>query len=73
MFEPLSSNVPPVAASYQSIAEPAGGVAEIVTVPVPHVAPLVEVAGTAGAGLTVAVTTNLVADTQPVDKFLTSA
>ena len=48
------------------------GVADILTIPVEHLAPLVP-AGAAGNALTVAVTAVLVADTQPVVVFLASA
>jgi len=51
---------------------PEPGVAEMVTVPVPHLAlPVPE--GAAGNGFTVAVTAILVEETQPVVVFLASA
>ena len=54
--------------------KPAPGAAtEIVTVPVPQLDPFVAPVGAAGTVLTVAVTAVLVADTQPVLVFLTSA
>ena len=39
VVEPDKSAVPPLAAAYQSIVSPAPGVAEMVTVPVPHLDP----------------------------------
>jgi len=72
LFEPANNNVPPEAASYQSMISPAPGVAEIVTVPVPHRAFPTPVGG-AGNGSTVAVTAVLVAETQPVEVFRASA
>ena len=72
LFEPASNNVPPDAPLYQSMVSPAPGVAEMVTVPVPHLAaPAPE--GAAGAAFTVAVTAVLVAETQPVVVFLACA
>ena len=69
---PVVSALPPVAAAYQSIVSPTPGVADIVIVPVPHLAaPLPP--GADGRGFTVAVTAVLVADTQPVVVFLASA
>lgn len=68
--EPPARTVPPVAAAYQSTVSPAGIVADIVTVPVPHLvkgpAPAV---GAPGTGLIVAVTAVRVADTQPAVVF----
>ena len=64
-FVPVVSAVPPVAAAYQSMVCPAPGVAEIVTVPVPHRDAGVP-AGAAGSVLTVAVTAVLVDEIQPV-------
>ena len=65
---------PPEAAAYQSMVKPAPGAAtEIVTAPVPHLAPFVAPVGAAGIGFTVAVTKVLVPDTQPVVVLLTSA
>ena len=72
LFEPASNNVPPDAASYQSMVSPAPGVAEMVTVPVPHLEPTVPV-GAAGTAFIVAVTAVLVAATHPVVVFLASA
>ena len=65
---PPAKTVPPVATSYQSITFPAL-LAEILTVPVPHLEPLVPV-GAVGIVFTVAVTAVLVADVQPVVVFL---
>ena len=70
---PLPSNVPADAASYQSIVVPPGLVADMVTVPGPHLAPLTGAVAAAGIALTVAVTDVLVADTQPVVVFLVCA
>ena len=68
----LNNNVPPLDAEYQSIVCPAPGVAEIFTVPVPHLdAPLP--VGAEGAGFTVATTATLDDDVQPVLVFLASA
>ena len=69
---PLDNGTPPEAASYQSMVSPAAGVAEMVTVPVPHLAAPVPV-GALGIVLTVAVTGVRVADTHPVVVFLDSA
>ena len=61
---PVPSAVPPEAAAYQSIADPAAVVADKVTVPVPQrVAGVVD--STLGTAFTVAVTAVLV-ETQPV-------
>jgi len=69
LFEPANNNVPPEAASYQSMVSPAPGVAEMATVPVPHLeAPVPE--GAAGTAFTVAVTAVLVAEIHPVVVFL---
>ena len=70
---PPASTAPPVAAAYQSIVSPAPTLADIVTVPVPHLAPSTGLIGAAGIGLTVAVTATLVVEVQPVVVFLTSA
>ena len=67
---PLPNNVPADAASYQSMVVPAGLVADIVTVPVPHLEPLTGAVAAAGIGLTVAVTGVLVVEIQPVVVFL---
>ena len=70
---PPVSTAPPVEAEYQSIVVPAGLVAEIVTVPNPHLDPLTGDVGAVGKGLIVAVTDVLVEDMQPVVVFLASA
>jgi len=70
---PPVSTAPPVEAEYQSIVVPAGLVAEIVTVPDPHLDPLTGDVGAVGKGLMVAVTDVLVEDMQPVVVFLASA
>ena len=70
---PLPIKVPPVEASYQSIEVPAALVADIVTVPAPHIEPSTGLIAGVGIELTVAVTAVLVADIQPVFVFLTSA
>ena len=70
---PPVSTAPPVEAEYQSIVVPAGLVAEIVTVPDPHLDPLTGDVGAVGSGLIVAVTGVLVKDMQPVVVFLASA
>ena len=51
-LDPVVNAVPPLAAAYQSIVSPPPGVAEIVTVPVPHLDAWIAT-GTAGAGFTV--------------------
>ena len=72
-LEPLPNNVPPLDASYQSIVVPAALVAEIVTVPGPHLEPFTGDVAAAGIAFMVAVTAVLVDDTQPVVVFLVSA
>ena len=52
--DPLVNTEPPAAISYQSIVSPEPGVADILTVPVPHLVPFVP-EGVAGFALTVAV------------------
>ena len=49
---------------------PAGLVADIVTVPVPHLEPLTGAVAAAGTGFIVAVTAVLVVEIQPVVVFL---
>jgi hypothetical protein len=71
--EPPARTVPPVAAEYQSMVVPAGLVAEIVTVPGPHLDPLAGDVGAAGKGLIVAVTGVRLLDIHPVEVFLASA
>lgn len=72
-LEPVPSKLPPADASYQSIVVPAGLVAEMVTVPVPHVEPLTGEVAAAGIGFIVAVTGVLDEETQPVMVFLVCA
>ena len=69
---PPVRTVPPVAAAYQSTVSPAATLADIVTVPVPHLE-LPAGVGTPGIEFTVAVTGVLDADTQPVVVFLVCA
>ena len=69
---PPVRTVPPVAAAYQSTVSPAPTLADIVTVPVPHLE-LPAGVGTLGIEFTVAVTGVLDADTQPVVVFLVCA
>jgi len=52
---------------------PAGLLAEIVTVPAPHLDALTGDVGTLGNGLMVAITAVRVGETQPVVVFLASA
>jgi hypothetical protein len=72
LVAPVANAVPPEAAAYQSIVSPAPGVAEIMTVPVPHLELAVPV-GATGTGFTFAVTAVLVDEIQPVVVFLVSA
>lgn len=67
--EPSLRTLPPVEAANQSMVAPALAVAEIFTVPVPHLIPTV---ATVGLLFTIAVTAVLT-DTQPVVVFLASA
>ena len=69
---PPVRTAPPVAAAYQSTVSPAPTLADIVTVPVPHLE-LPAGVGTLGIEFTVAVTGVLDADTQPVVVFLVCA
>ena len=69
---PPESTLPPLKAAYQSTVSPAPGVAEIFTVPGPHIDPLVPT-GADGNAFTVAVTAVLVEDPQPVVVFLDCA
>jgi hypothetical protein len=55
--EPPARTTPPLAAANQSMVVPAGLVAEMVTIPGPHLDPLTGDAGAVGKGLMVAVTT----------------
>ena len=68
--DPLARTVPAVDVAYQSMVVPAGLVAEITTLPVPHLKPLTGKVGAAGRGLIVAVTAVRVADKHPVVVFL---
>ena len=73
-LRPDPSSVPPVDALYQSIDSVAGTVAEMVTVPGPHlVKGPVPAVGAAGALVTVAVIAVLVADIQVPVVLLVSA
>ena len=69
---PPVRTAPPVAAAYQSTVSPAPTLADIVTVPVPHLE-LPAGVGTLGIEFIVAVTGVLDADTQPVVVFLVCA
>ena len=69
---PPVRTVPPVGAAYQSTVSPAPTLADIVTVPVPHLELSVPVGGL-GTAFTVAVTAVLVADLHPEVVFLASA
>ena len=69
---PDNNAEPPEEAAYQSIVSPALGVAEIFTVPVPHLEPF-DPEGAEGTVLIVAVTAVLVAEMQLVVVFLASA
>lgn len=70
---PPARLAPADVAAYQSIVSPAFTVADISTVPVPHLCPSTGPVGAEGTALTVAVTTVLVAEIQPVVVFLVSA
>jgi len=69
---PPVRTVPPVAAAYQSTVSPAPTLADIATVPGPHLE-LPAAVGTLGIEFIVAVTGVLDADTQPVVVFLVCA
>ena len=69
---PPVSTVPPVAVAYQSTVSPAPTLADMATVPVPHLELSVP-AGGPGTAITVAVTAVLVAEVQPVVVFLVCA
>ena len=69
---PVANGLPPLAAAYQSIVSPPEGIAEMVTVPGPHLAALVPV-GAAGVLLIVAVTAVLEGDMPPQLIFLACA
>ena len=68
-LKPLPINVPPVDALYQSIV-PVGLLADIVTVPGPHLDALTGPVAAAGAVFIVAVTSVLGVETQPIVVFL---
>ena len=70
--DPLTSNVPPVGALYQSIVSPVPAVADKITVPAPHLEAPVPV-GESGIAFTVAVTGVLVNERQPDIIFLACA
>ena len=70
--EPVPTSVPPEGALYHSIVSPGLTDAEIITVPVPHLALLTAFAGGFGSWFTVAVT-GVLADTQPVFGSIASA
>ena len=70
--DPLCKADPPDEAAYQSIVSPPPGVAEMFTVPVPHLEPPVP-EGAAGIEFTVAITAVLVAEKQAVVVFLDCA
>ena len=63
---PPANTVPNVDAAYQSTVIPAGVVALMITVPVPHLEPAVPAVGTAGAAFTVATTAVRVDEIQVV-------
>ena len=65
--DPLVNTVPPVFAAYQSIVEPVAGVADKVTVPVPHL-DAEDTVGAAGKALTVILGAlfELIVEVQPV-------
>ena len=67
--EPVPTRLPPLDASYQSIAVPAALDAESVTDPVPHLEAPTGFVAAAGTAFTVAVTAVLVDDTHPVDEL----
>jgi putative intracellular protease/amidase len=68
--EPPARTVPPVAAEYQSMVVPGGLVADMSTVPVPHLEPLTGDVGDVGNGLIVAITGVRLGDIHPVEVFL---
>jgi hypothetical protein len=71
--EPPVRTIPPLAAENQSMVVPAGLVAEIVTVPGPHLDPLTGDVGAVGNGLMIAIAGARVDEIQPVVVFLASA
>lgn len=70
--EPLNKGDPPDEAAYQSIVSPVPGVADMITVPAPHLAAPVP-PGVTGLAFTVAVMAVLVAEMQSAAVFLASA
>lgn len=70
--DPLDKAEPPDDDAYQSIVSPAPGVADIITVPVPHLDPPVT-DGATGFAFTLADTAVLIAEMQPAVVFLASA
>lgn len=56
LVEPLKSNVPPDELLYQSIVSFAPTLAEMVTVPGPHLAPFTGFIGAGGSGISVTTT-----------------
>lgn len=70
--EPINKVEPPDAAAYQSIVSPEPAVADITTVPVPHLAAPVPI-GAFAVEFTAAVTCTLAEEIQPVVVFLASA
>ena len=71
--EPVPNNVPPVDAVYQSIVVPATLVADIVTLPAPHLEPFTGEEAAAGIALIDAVTAVRLVEVQPVVMFLVCA
>jgi hypothetical protein len=69
VVDPDCKRVPPVGALYQSIVDPAGGVALILTVPAEHLA-LFTATGNEGKAFTVNVSLCRPEDTHPVIIFL---
>ena len=68
--EPPARTAPPVATEYQSMVLPAGLVADIINVPVPHLEPLTGDVGAVGKGLIVAITGVRLFEIHPVEVFL---
>ena len=65
VVDPLDNNVPPIEALYQSMVDPTTGIAEMVTIPVPHLETS-EASGSGGTALIVAITARREAEVQPV-------
>jgi hypothetical protein len=70
---PPARTLPPVGTEYQSMVVPAGVVADMITVPVPHLEPLTGDVGAVGKGLMVAITGVRLVDIHPVEVFLACA